>query len=107
MKLWVALAGVGLLVAGNANAAMSQADGLALAQKNACLTCHSIDHKIVGPAWKDVAAKYRGDKGAEARLIAKVKNGGAGNWGSVPMPPNSQVSDADIKSLVKFVLSLK
>ncbi|MBV8678873.1 MAG: c-type cytochrome [Aquitalea sp.] len=80
---------------------------LQLAQKNNCLSCHAVDHKVVGPAYKDVAKKYAGDKGAEAKLIAKVKAGGSGVWGPVPMPPNSQVSDADIKTLVKWVLSQK
>ena len=84
------------------------ADQTALAQKDGCFACHSVANKIVGPAWKDVAAKYRGDKSAEAKLIAKVKNGGSGVWGSIPMPSNSpRVSDADIKTLVKFALSLK
>jgi len=81
---------------------------LALAQKDNCLSCHAVDHKVVGPAYKDVAKKYAGDKGAEAKLIAKVKAGGSGVWGPIPMPPNSPaVSDADIKTLVKWVLSLK
>ncbi|QBJ77941.1 MULTISPECIES: c-type cytochrome [Aquitalea] len=80
---------------------------LALAQKNNCLSCHAVDHKVVGPAYKDVAKKYAGDKGAEAKLIAKVKAGGAGVWGPVPMPPNAQVSDADVKTLVKWILSQK
>ena len=79
----------------------------ALAQKNACMTCHSVDKKIVGPAFKDVAKKYAGDKTAEAKLIAKVKAGGKGVWGEVPMPPNPQVSDADAKKIVEWVLSLK
>lgn len=79
----------------------------ALAQKNACMTCHSVDKKIVGPAYKDVAKKYAGDKTAEAKLIAKVKAGGKGVWGEVPMPPNPQVSDADAKKIVEWVLSLK
>ncbi len=62
----------------------------------------------MGPSWKDVAAKYRGDAGAEAKLIAKVAKGGGGVWGSAPMPANSpRVSDADIKALVRFALSLK
>jgi cytochrome c len=78
-----------------------------LAKKNACTACHAIDKKIVGPAYKDVAAKYRGDKTAEAKLIEKVKKGGSGVWGQVPMPPNTQVSDADVKTLVQWVLSLK
>ncbi len=79
----------------------------ALAQKNACMACHQVDKKVVGPAFKDVAAKYKGDKGAEAKLIAKVKKGGSGVWGTVPMPPNAQVKDADIKAIVHWVLSLK
>lgn len=79
----------------------------ALAQKNACMTCHSVDKKIVGPAFKDVAKKHAGDKTAEAKLIAKVKAGGKGVWGEVPMPPNPQVSDADAKKIVEWVLSLK
>jgi cytochrome c len=80
---------------------------LALAQKNACMSCHGVDKKIVGPAYKDVAKKYAGDKTAEAKLIAKVKAGGKGVWGEIPMPPNPQVNDADLKTIVKWVLSLK
>jgi cytochrome c len=83
------------------------ADELALAQKSGCTACHAVDKKIVGPAYKDVAAKYKGDKGAAAKLEEKVKKGGSGVWGQVPMPPNTQVSDADIKKLVAWVLSLK
>jgi cytochrome c len=83
------------------------ADMPELARKSACTACHSVDKKIVGPAFKDVAAKYRGDAGAEARLVKKVKEGGVGVWGEVPMPPNSTVKDADIKTLVEWVLSLR
>ena len=83
------------------------ADELALAQKSGCTACHAVDKKIVGPAYKEVAAKYKGDKGASAKLEAKVKAGGQGVWGEVPMPPNSHVSDADIKKLVAWVLSIK
>jgi len=83
------------------------ADELALAQKSGCTACHAVDKKIVGPAYKEVAAKYKGDKGAAAKLEDKVKKGGVGVWGQVPMPPNSQVSDADIKKLVAWVLGLK
>jgi len=78
-----------------------------LAKKYNCFACHAVDKKLVGPAYKDVAAKYRDDKGAEAKLFEKVKKGGQGVWGQVPMPPNSQVPDADIHSLVKWVLSQK
>jgi len=79
----------------------------ALAQKSGCLNCHSVQAAILGPAYKDVAKKYKGDNGAEARLVAKVKAGGSGVWGKMPMPANSpQVKDDDIKTVVKWVLSL-
>jgi cytochrome c len=94
--------------ASKADAVLSDADGRALAQKSGCFVCHAIDKKSVGPAWRDVAAKYRGDAGAEAKLVAKVSKGGSGAWGSTPMPANSpRVKDADIRALVKFTLSLK
>jgi cytochrome c len=82
-------------------------DQLALAQKSGCTACHSVDKKIVGPAYKDVAAKYRGDKTAEAKLVTKVEKGGVGVWGQIPMPPNTQVKPEDVKKLVEWVLSLK
>ena len=78
-----------------------------LAKKSGCMACHAVDKKVVGPAYKDVAAKYKGDKTAEAKLFKKVKEGGVGVWGQVPMPPNSHVKDDDIKTLVKWVLSQK
>lgn len=79
-----------------------------LAQRSGCFACHMIEKKLVGPSWNEVAAKYRGQKDAEAKLIAKVAKGGSGVWGAVPMPPNSpKVSDADTKILVRFILSLK
>ena len=79
----------------------------ALAKKHNCLACHTVDKKVVGPAYKEVAAKYRGDKTAETKLFDKVKKGGVGAWGQIPMPPNATVPDADIKTLVKWVLSQK
>ena len=94
-------------VAGVALVATSASANEELAKKNACTACHSVDKKVVGPAFKEVAAKYRGNPKAEAMLVDKVKKGGVGVWGQVPMPPNSTVSDADIKTLVKWVLSLK
>jgi len=78
-----------------------------LAKKHACLACHAVDKKLVGPAYKDVAAKYRGDAGAEAKLVEKVKKGSQGTWGQVPMPPNANVPDADVRALVKWILSQK
>jgi cytochrome c len=88
-----------------------QAESLELAKKSGCLACHAVDKKVVGPAWQAVGDKYKGDAGAKAALVAKVKAGGKGNWtevtGGVPMPPYSpRVPDADIESLVDFVLSL-
>ena len=79
----------------------------ALAQSKGCLACHGVGNKIVGPAFKDVAKKYAGNKGAEAMLAAKVIKGGAGVWGPVPMPPQAAVSEADAKKLASWVLSLK
>lgn len=99
----IALATAGVL----AGAPALAADGQALAQKYACMSCHQVDKKVVGPSYKDVAAKYKGDKTAEAHLIDKVKKGGSGVWGSVPMPPNPQVPDGDVKAIVQWVLSLK
>jgi cytochrome c len=78
-----------------------------LAKKHACLACHAVDKKLVGPAYKDVAAKYRGDASAEAKLVEKVKKGSQGTWGQVPMPPNANVPDADVRALVKWILSQK
>jgi cytochrome c len=78
-----------------------------LAKKHNCLACHDVDKRVVGPTYKEVAAKYRGDKAAEAKLAEKVKKGGAGVWGQVPMPPNATVPDADIKALVSWILSQK
>lgn len=87
-------------------AAVDMAKGDALAKANNCLGCHAVDKKLVGPAYQDVAKKYRDDKEAEAMLIKKVKEGGKGVWGQIPMPPNSpKVSDADIKTLVEWVLA--
>jgi cytochrome c len=77
-----------------------------LMKKSGCAACHAIDKKVVGPAFKDVAAKYKNDKAAESRLVNKVKSGGAGVWGSVPMVPNTGVRDEDIKTLVRWILSL-
>jgi len=80
----------------------------ALAKKHACVACHVVKGaKTVGPAYADVAKKYAGQKDAEAKLVAKVKKGGTGVWGQVPMPPNPAVPDADVRALVKWVLSVK
>lgn len=78
----------------------------ALAQKKNCMACHAVDKKVVGPAYKDVAKKYAGQD-AVTKLATKVKQGGSGVWGAIPMPANPQVSDAEAKQLVTWVLSLK
>jgi len=78
-----------------------------LAKKHACFACHATDKKMVGPSYKDVAAKYRADKAAPAKLAEKVKKGSQGVWGNVPMPPNTAVPDGDISTLVKWILSQK
>lgn len=95
----------GLLVSANA---MADADGAALAKKSGCMTCHTIERKSVGPAFKDVAKKYKEDNEAAAKLALKVRSGGAGSFGSTPMlaTPKSSVSDEDIKTLVAWILSL-
>ncbi len=79
----------------------------ALAKAKGCMVCHSADKKIVGPAYKDVAKKYAGDKKAADMLVTKVLKGGSGVWGAVAMPPNTTVNEADAKKLVTWVLSLK
>ena len=78
---------------------------LDLAKKSNCMSCHTVDKKLVGPSYKDVAAKYKGNADAVKTLSAKVKAGGKGAWGEIPMPPNPNVKDADIETLVKWVLA--
>ena len=78
----------------------------ALAQKNGCLMCHGMQNAVLGPSYKDVAQKYKDDKAAEAKLVEKVKVGGGGVWGKIPMPANSpKVKDDDIKTIVKWILT--
>ena len=79
----------------------------ALATKKNCMGCHSLDRKMVGPAYKDVAKKYAGDKSAVDTLAAKVRAGGGGVWGAIPMPANTQVNEAESKKLVTWILGLK
>ena len=80
---------------------------LALATAKNCMACHAIDKKVVGPAYKDVAAKYAGQKDAADKLAAKIQKGGSGVWGPVPMPANTQVNEAEAKKLAAWVLTLK
>jgi len=104
MKLaLVTLAGAALLAAGAAQAQSAED----LLKKHACTACHANDKKLVGPAYKEVANRSRGDAKAAAMLADKVKKGGSGTWGPVPMPPNANVPDADIKTMVTYILGLK
>ncbi len=105
MRKWLILAGV--LAATPAMAG----DELDLARKSGCMACHALDKKVVGPAWKDIAARYKGQADARALLIDKVKKGGKGAWTEitrgVPMPPYSpRVSDANIEKLVDYILAM-
>jgi cytochrome c len=102
------LLAIATVAAGFAVSAPAMADaGLDLAKAKNCMACHSVATKVVGPAYKDVAAKYAGQKDAEAKLVKKVIAGGSGAWGAVPMPANPQVSEAEARTLVKWVLSQK
>ena len=92
------------LAAGIASPAFAQAD---LAQKKNCMACHAIDKKVLGPSFKDVAAKYAGQAGAADKLATKVVKGGTGAWGNIPMPANPQVTEAEAKQLVGWILTLK
>jgi cytochrome c len=94
-----ALVAAGMLTASTVSASQD------LAKKNNCLTCHQTDKKLVGPSYQDIAKKYSGNKAAAKTLAAKVKNGGKGAWGDVPMPPNPTLKEADAEALVKWILA--
>jgi cytochrome c len=101
----MALALVTSFVSAAALAAEPATEGLL--KKYACIACHATTTKLVGPAYKDVAVKYAKDKGAAATLAGKVKQGGVGVWGQIPMPPNATVPDADLQAMVKWILAIK
>ena len=104
MKIAAALVAISTLFV----ASVAVADELEdMMKKNGCSACHAEDKKVIGPSYKDVAAKYKGDAGAVAKLSEKVKKGGSGVWGPIPMPPNTQVADADVKKMVELILALK
>lgn len=96
----------GLALSAPAYSAVDAKNAEELMKKSGCLACHAVDKKLVGPAYKEVAAKYKDDKGAAAQLVDKVKKGGSGVWGQVPMPPNPQAKDDDVKVMVDYILSL-
>jgi cytochrome c len=102
MKIAALLATAAALLA--TGPAFANAD---LAQKKACMACHAVDKKLVGPAYKDVAAKYAGQKDAAAKLADKIQKGGSGVWGAVPMPANPGVNAAEAKQLADWVLTQK
>ena len=103
-RIALALASAGVVLI---SAPLPAAASDALAKKHNCFACHQVDKKVVGPSYKEVAAKYASDKAAQAKLADKVKKGGVGVWGQVPMPPNATVPDADVQALVKWILSQK
>jgi cytochrome c len=102
----ILISGVALACLAAVAAAPARAQNVdELLKKHACLACHAVDKKLVGPAYKEVAAKYRTQKDAQKTLAEKVKKGGVGVWGQVPMPPNAGVPDADINAMVKWILA--
>ena len=108
MKIVLAtFASAALFSASTAHAALDNAAAEAMMKKDGCAACHAIDKKLVGPAYVEVAAKYKGDKDAVAKLTKKVKEGGSGVWGQIPMPPNAATPTADITDLVTWILTLK
>lgn len=84
---------------------MTASANLALAQKNACMACHTVDKKLVGPAYNDVVKKYAGQADAQAQLAKSIKAGGSGKWGPVPMPAQAALSDADASTLAAWILA--
>jgi cytochrome c len=98
------VATLALALAASAVALPAQADE-ALAKKHNCLACHQVDKKVIGPAYREIAKKYKGQNVA-AQLEQKVKKGGVGVWGQIPMPPNAAVPDADVKKLVDWILKM-
>jgi cytochrome c len=90
-----------------ASGAAFAADAQQLLKEKACLSCHTVDKKLVGPAYTEVAAKYKSRKDAEAYLVKKIKEGSTGVWGPIPMPPNGTVGDDDAKTLAKYILTVK
>lgn len=106
MKLKRTLLAIAAVSAGFAVCAPAMAD-LQLATAKNCMACHAVDKKLVGPSYKDVAAKYAGQKDAAAKLEAKILKGGSGVWGPVPMPANAQVNPDEAKKLVAWILSQK
>jgi cytochrome c len=100
-RLWLMCLASGVFAS---SAAMASAD---LAKSKNCMACHAVANKLVGPGFKDIAAKYSGQADAEGKLVQKIIKGGSGVWGPVPMPANAQVSEAEASTLVKWILTQK
>lgn len=97
-----------IVTAGIAVGVLASAPAMAnleLAKKSNCMSCHVVDKKLVGPSYQEIAKKYASDKDAVKKLADKIKKGGVGTWGQVPMPPNPAVKDADIETLAKWILA--
>lgn len=117
MKIVRSIALAAIVSAGAVSGAFAQAKGAAPAKgadagkdllaRSGCLACHAVDKKVVGPSYTDVANKYRGVKGSEDKVVAHVINGGAGVWGQIPMPPHKHIKEADVRSMVRYIFSLK
>ncbi|MFN7751031.1 MAG: c-type cytochrome [Pseudomonadota bacterium] len=103
------LALAAMLAAGSTPFAFAQdaGKGKELMSRSGCLGCHANDKKVVGPGYLEIATKYRGVKGAEDKLVAHIIQGGAGVWGPIPMPPHKHIAEADVRAMVRYVLSLK
>src|ERR1700675_4349176 len=100
------LSALSLIVTSRANATISDADAAQLMAKYNCQACHQVDKQLVGPAFRDIAKKYKGDAGATSKLQAKVKNGSSGAWGAIAMPPNN-VPAADLQAFVEWMMSME
>lgn len=107
MKTFVSLLAAATVTFATCAHAADAGKAEALAKSSGCFACHTVDKKLVGPGYKEIADKYRKDKNAEADLVKKVKEGGKGVWGDIPMMPNAHVKDEDIKTLVQWILSIK
>ena len=106
IRAMLCLSAVSLILTSRANATISDADANKLMAKYNCQACHQVDKQLVGPAFRDIANKYKADAGAASKLQAKIKNGSSGVWGAIAMPPNN-VPAADLQALVDWVMSLK
>ena len=107
-RILVAAAALALLISAHARADVKAADpkkAFSIASKSDCLSCHAVSSKVIGPAYRDVARKYKGDDQAESMLVQKVKNGGSGVWGKFPMPPHPDVADEDLKTVIEWILT--